>query len=145
MRGKAQRESARRAASPDFTGSGFWPLHDLCSPMMHQPAKFQRNGAMRGWVIAILPIFPQRGPKLHHGSRRAVVGTLPNFSWTYNHHRSYTLLNGFKKYCFVSKLRPKMLRNRAKIEPILMFLTPAKIMGGLGEILAVRYRVRPRS
>ena len=40
MRGKAQRESARRTASPDFTGNGFWPLHDLRSPTMHQPAKF---------------------------------------------------------------------------------------------------------
>ena len=56
--------------------------------------------------------FLQRGPKLHHGSRRGALGTLPNFSWTY--HRSYTLLNGFKKYCFVSKIRPKMLRNREK-------------------------------
>jgi len=26
-----------------------------------------------------------------------------------------------------------------------MFLNPAKIRGGLGEIFAVRYRVRPRS
>ena len=61
MCGKAQRESARRAASPDFTGSGFWPLHDLRSPTMHQPAKFQGNRAMRGWVIAILLIFLPRG------------------------------------------------------------------------------------
>ena len=60
--------------------------------------------------------FPlQRGPKLHHGSRRGVVGTLPNSSWTSTHHRSYTLLNEFMKY-FVLKLRPKMLRNRAQIE-----------------------------
>ena len=53
---------------------------------------------------------PQRGPKLHHGSRRGVVGTLPNFSWTWTHNRSYTLLNGFKKYCFVLKLWPKMFK-----------------------------------
>ena len=61
MRGKAQRESARRAASPDFTGSAFWPLHDLRSPKMHQPAKFHRNRAMRDWDIAILLIFSSRG------------------------------------------------------------------------------------
>jgi len=29
------------------------PVHDLRSPTMHQPAKFQRNRAMRGWVISI--------------------------------------------------------------------------------------------
>jgi len=61
MRGKAQRESARRTASPDFTGNGFWPLHDLRSPTMHQPAKFQRNRPMRGRVIAILLIPPKGG------------------------------------------------------------------------------------
>jgi len=57
-------------------------------------------------------IFPQREPKVYHRSRRGVVGTLPNFSWTKTHHLSYTLLNGFKKYCFVLKLRPKMLKNQ---------------------------------
>ena len=61
MCGKAHRESARRAASPDFTGSGFWPLDDFRSPTMHQPAKFQRNRAMRVWAIAILLIFPPEG------------------------------------------------------------------------------------
>jgi len=35
----------------------------------------------------------------------------------------------------------KMLQNRVQIS---RFLTPAKITGGMGEILAVRYRVRPR-
>ena len=145
MRGKAQRESAQSAASPDFTGSEFWPLRDHCSPTMHQPAMLQRNRAMRSWVIAILLIFPQRGPKLHQGSRRGVVGTLPNFSWTYTHHRSYTILNGVKKYCFVSKLRPKNVKKSSKNQvQISRFLTPAKIRGESDEILAVRYRVRPR-
>jgi len=38
-----------------------------------------------------------------------------------------------------------MLKNREKNRvKISRFLTPAKIRGGLGEILAVRYRVRPR-
>jgi len=61
MRGKAQHKSARRAASTDFTGSGFWSLHDLRILTMHQPAKFQRNRAMHSWVIAILLIFPSEG------------------------------------------------------------------------------------
>ena len=91
------------------------------------------------------------GAKLHHGSRRGMVRTLPNFPWKPlrnrgTHHLSYTVLSEFKKYCFVSKLRPKMLRNREKIESKFRgFFAPAKIRGGLGEILAVRYRVRPRS
>ena len=57
--------------------------------------------------------------KLHHGSQRGVVGTLPNCSWTQIHHRPYMLLNGFKKYCFVSNFRnygQKRLKNREKIE-----------------------------
>ena len=61
-----------------------WTISDALppEPPVLQPAKFQHNRAMRGRVIAILLIFPQRGHKLHHGSRRGVVGTLPNFSWT---------------------------------------------------------------
>jgi len=35
----------------------------------------------------------------------------------------------------------KMLNNRVQIS---RFLTPATIRKGMGEILAVRYRVRPR-
>jgi len=37
-----------------------------------------------------------------------------------------------------------VLKNRVKIESKFRGLTPAKIRGRLGEILAVRYRVRPR-
>ena len=67
-------------------------------------------------------------PKLHHGSRRGVVGTLPNFSWTWTHHRSYVLLNGFK-FETTAKNVKKSRKNRVKI---LRFLTPAKIRGRVG-------------
>jgi len=85
------------------------------------------------WAISdALPLEAARAPSPclnHHGPRRGVVGTLPNFSWTWTHHRSYMLLNGFKKYCFVLELRPKMFKNRVQIESKFRGFLPLQKLG----------------
>jgi len=77
MRGKAQRESARRAASPDFYRK--WMLTIARPSQSHDASACQVSAQSSDPRLSYCDFtdFPQRGPKLRHGSfrgHRPIIG-----------------------------------------------------------------------
>jgi len=123
---------------PRCTNLQIQQLRNLCGPIWHPRAKFQRNRAMHGWVIDDLANFS--GPFFGGRNRSPIISetrgpSYTKFDRTKASHRLSPVSFRFQTCCSISKRwRLKGDWGQKSTPNFGCFFTPVKLRGGMGKI-----------